>query len=187
MEKKTCKYAKCGKEFIPNHGKQLYCSPNCKAYDFKKKETKEDFEIKLEAFFDTPENKELRKQMCDEIFNGGCLITKQTETGIEVVQSGTKEWFDVLFAKGRDNPFENAARGRDKSGINEDEIKPKQITNPTNVVEDEKNNVDVEEIKKQIAAIRAEKIPSHRSSVLGRKSWEREQQDKINKLMKQLP
>lgn len=36
MENKTCKYAGCKKEFTPNHGKQLYCSPNCKAYDFAK-------------------------------------------------------------------------------------------------------------------------------------------------------
>lgn len=36
MEDKICKYSKCGKQFTPNHGKQLYCSPNCKAYDFLK-------------------------------------------------------------------------------------------------------------------------------------------------------
>lgn len=59
----------------------------------------EDWEKELEAFFDSHENKELRKQMCDEIFNGGCLITKQTENGVEIIKTGTNEWFDVLFSK----------------------------------------------------------------------------------------
>jgi hypothetical protein len=60
---------------------------------------KEDWELKLQSLFDSPEQKELRKQMCDEIFMGGCLITKQTEMGIEVLKSGSKEWFDVLYSK----------------------------------------------------------------------------------------
>jgi|ERR1039457_367140 predicted nucleic acid-binding Zn-ribbon protein len=60
---------------------------------------------------------------------------------------------------GRDNQFENAARGRDKSGVNEDE---------------QKSDID-----NQIESIRAEKIPKERDTPMGRKSWLIDQQKRI--------
>lgn len=46
--------------------------------------------------------------------------------------------------------------------------------------------LDEQELKKQIADIRAEKIPAHRDSTLGRKSWQQEQQKRISELQKQI-
>ena len=45
---------------------------------------------------------------------------------------------------------------------------------------------NTEEIQKQIAAIKAEKIPEQRNTIYGRKVWQKEQDEKINALQKQL-
>lgn len=47
-------------------------------------------------------------------------------------------------------------------------------------------NPSKEQIEKQIAEIRKEKIPAHRDTVFGRKSWKIEQDKRINELLKQL-
>lgn len=67
----------------------------------------------------------------------------------------------------RQNPLINAARGRDASGVNEDELVLAQK----------------EAIREEIAEIRAEKIPAHRNtSIWGQKSWKLEQQKRIQEL-----
>lgn len=48
------------------------------------------------------------------------------------------------------------------------------------------NGQDQEDILKQIAAIKAEKIPTHRDTSLGRKVWELEKKQRISDLEKQL-
>lgn len=48
------------------------------------------------------------------------------------------------------------------------------------------DNFDNEEIQKQIAAVKAEKIPPERNTPLGKKIWEKEQSNRINELKKQL-
>ena len=48
------------------------------------------------------------------------------------------------------------------------------------------NELEVEGIKKQIEAIRAEKIPAHRNTSMGKRSWEIEQKNRIAELQKQL-
>ncbi len=46
--------------------------------------------------------------------------------------------------------------------------------------------LDIEEIKNQIKAIREEKIPKERDTILGRKVWSAEQEKKISDLQKLL-
>lgn len=48
------------------------------------------------------------------------------------------------------------------------------------------NTTNKDEILKQIADIRAEKIPDGRNTIMGRKSWNLEQAEKIKSLQKQL-
>ena len=43
-----------------------------------------------------------------------------------------------------------------------------------------------DQVKKQIEAIRAEKIPDHRNTPMGKRSWQIEQQKRIGELEKQL-
>ena len=115
----------------------------------------------------------------------------------------------------RNNQFINAARGRDAEGVNKDELVniSKKVANklmsPFKVrnfntdgsiegIYTEKAVKKVENIKcaetsysnidleRQIAEIRAEKIPAHRNTSIGKKSWEIEQQNLINNLKQKL-
>jgi endogenous inhibitor of DNA gyrase (YacG/DUF329 family) len=52
--------------------------------------------------------------------------------------------------------------------------------------EDLANKMSNEEIEKQIEAIKAEKIPSHITTSMGKKSWNFDQQKKINELKNKL-
>jgi hypothetical protein len=62
---------------------------------------------------------------------------------------------------------------------------PQEVVEYVKEVMDDQEN---EDIKRQIAAIKAEKIPEHRNkSSFGRKSWEIEQKNRIEELQKQLP
>jgi hypothetical protein len=62
---------------------------------------------------------------------------------------------------------------------------PQEVVEYVKEVMDDQEN---EDIKRQIAAIKAEKIPEHRNkSSFGRKSWEMEQKNRIEELQKQLP
>lgn len=77
-------------------------------------------------------------------------------------------------AEYRKSPLVNAARGRDANGINQDEalLSEKEATN--------------EEIYEQIKAIRAEKIPTERDTSGGRKSWNFDQNKRIQQLKSKL-
>lgn len=55
-----------------------------------------------------------------------------------------------------------------------------------NLVASQMDELDNEEIQKQIAAIRAEKIPDHRNTSIGKRVWLVEQSKKIEDLRKQL-
>lgn len=46
--------------------------------------------------------------------------------------------------------------------------------------------VDNSEIEKQIAAVKAEKIPPERNTTLGKKIWQKEQENRINELKLQI-
>jgi len=77
----------------------------------------------------------------------------------------------------RNNALINAARGRDGSGINKDEL-------------DELGQWQepewVEPIEAQIKAVEAEKIPKDRDTLLGRKVWAKEQAKRIEELKNKL-
>jgi len=72
---------------------------------------------------------------------------------------------------GRNNTLENAARGRDKNGVNNDEVE---------------KDVDAKSILKEIKAIESEKIPAERNTSLGRKVWQKEQINRISELKSKL-
>lgn len=56
----------------------------------------------------------------------------------------------------------------------------------TVLLEEKNPHVDVEEIKRQIEAIKVEKLPPERNTSLGKKSWEFDRQKRILELEKQL-
>lgn len=99
----------------------------------------------------------------------------------------------------RGNALINAARGRDASGVNEDEFKAKSAPKSEKPADTKENkqdgvkeaenglNADREVVEKQIAAVRAEKIPENRSKTsLGIKSWNLDQKKRIQELENQL-
>ena len=64
------------------------------------------------------------------------------------------------------------------------DLKPSESRKSNNPVDTIKSENDL--IYEQIAAIRAEKIPPHRNTSLGKKSWDIEQQKRIDELSARL-
>jgi len=104
--------------------------------------------------------------------------------------------FDEL--ESRYNQLINAARGRDKNGVNHDELNIKVVEDKVADFEyweqhkndnPEKAEFDAvynKEILSQIAAIKSEKIPKDRDTSLGRRIWQGEQNLKIKELQSKL-
>lgn len=68
------------------------------------------------------------------------------------------------------------------------ETNAQNITPPTKELKpavEEKPN-DVTDIQKQIASIRAEKVPKERDTIIGRKSWSIEQEKRIKELKEKI-
>jgi endogenous inhibitor of DNA gyrase (YacG/DUF329 family) len=128
-------------------------------------------------------SEEDRKIMANCLLEGMPVISYQTTDSIKILHPETKEYWDKYeqFKNDKSFPFvntkmaksfTNAARGRDESGINEDEVKSVEV--------------DRDEIKSQIAAIQSEKIPKERDTIYGRKIWQKEQDKKIAELKNKL-
>lgn len=78
--------------------------------------------------------------------------------------------------KERNTVSEVSENGQHKQPLTEVECTPNPPT-----------TLDEQELKKQIEAIRAEKIPEHRNrSTLGKKSWEAEQKQRILEIQEQI-
>lgn len=91
------------------------------------------------------------------------LESKTKRIPIEEWENLTAELNELRKLKdNRNNPLINAARGRDESGINTDEVKKSLLE-------------QIEEIKK-------EKIPSERDTTNGRKVWQNDQSKRIQEL-----
>jgi len=146
--------------------------------------------VELEVLIGLPKNN------LSGILKGDRKLSRKSELKIEKWQKSEKpNPLDLIVKKkngdGRDNPFENAARGRDKNGVNNDEVKNTVDT----YWEEHKNNnpekaefdaVYNKEILSQIAAIKSEKIPAERNTQLGRKSWDNDQRKRISELQSKL-
>lgn len=83
----------------------------------------------------------------------------------------------------RNNQFTNAARGRDKNGVNNDETKVQKKGAENISVQ---HALKIDGIRRQIEAIKSEKIPKDRDTILGRKGWAMDQQKRIKDLEDQL-
>jgi len=146
--------------------------------------------VELEVLIGLPKNN------LSGILKGNRKLSRKSELKIEKWQKSEKpNPLDLIVKKkdgdGRDNPFENAARGRDENGVNNDEVKNTVDTyweehkndNPEKAEFDAVYN---KEILSQIAAIKSEKIPKDRDTSLGRRIWQGEQNLKIKELTNKL-
>ncbi len=110
MDERTC--LECGKVVDQVEGRRprLFCKDtNCKANYHKKKNPPEKGIVVV--------NNESWKIVA---LNGKHQITAKTPEAVALL----KQHFSLVYnPDGRDNTFQNAARGRDQSGINEDELK----------------------------------------------------------------
>lgn len=149
---KYCLNVKCNKEFQPIHERAKFCSNLCRATHH--------------------QNLRLAKKKVEEIMS--------SLEEVELIEKGEKAavLFDKLLKElgnpklnGRKNPLENAARGRDENGVNNDEVE---------------KDLDTESILKEIKAIESEKIPAERNTSLGRKVWQKEQINRISGLKSKL-
>lgn len=82
--------------------------------------TSEDWEKGMMDLMEEKFPPEEREKFFQNLMEGLDVVSKISEKGIVIVEPLTEEWFKAR--EGRNNQFENAARGIDKGGINEYEI-----------------------------------------------------------------
>lgn len=158
---KNCLNPKCQKEFTPKNAKGVYCSGNCRAAHA--------YQMKSGKVF---------KMNVSHIFG----IVNIDETG-KVTPIKTLEELKTYVVGDADlskykHIFDEKPVASNTMEVTRDRIfmfSENGISEPTN-----------EAIQKQIDEIRKEKIPENRNTIYGRKTWELDQNKRINELKKLL-
>jgi hypothetical protein len=110
------------------------------------------------------------------------FVQRSTYDALVVENEQLRTQIEELLAAGKD--------GRPKKGPNKAILANDHLTPPVPPKEEETPNLPPKnqsgDILAQIKAIRAEKVPDHQNTALGRKSWKLEQDRRIKELENQL-
>lgn len=177
-----CNNPSCKKELIHTEGRRpkKYCSAVCRnkistANFLAKNKSERTKRISIEEYNEIEAIKAWNKKLSEQLEKADnklsiAIASLSVDPNAKTITNGfiksALKNTDAVVDDGRNNKLENAARGRGKNGINNDELR-------ANILE-------------QIAEIRREKIPQHRDTSIGRPSWKNDQAKKISELEKKL-